>query len=95
MFNFKFQCIIQILFVFYISEYTFIPSRKGHLLLLDGYTYFQGHSQSRNYYCSKKKAGCNAQVKFDKEGNFIKIEVNHLHDPPRVVVTKSGQYLKV
>lgn len=95
MLNIKFQCIIHILFVFYFSEYTFIPSRKSHLLMLNGYTYFRVHAQSRNYYCSKKKAGCHAHVKFDKEGNFIKVEINHSHDPPKFVVTKSGQYLKV
>lgn len=74
-------------------DYTFIPSRRGHeLLMLNGYTY----AKTRHYYyCSKIKSGCKARVKFDRHGKLVLIHTEHGHKPPEYLVTSNGDYIKV
>lgn len=73
-----------------------IPTPRGKkLLMLNGYTYSQ-KNLTRNYYCSKKDAGCKARVKLDKDGSVNSASVTiHFHDPPQYVVLPHGDYVKV
>lgn len=78
-----------------ISEYQFIKSsRGGVLLMLDGYTFAKNAKHS--YYCSKKSIGCRARVRLDHNMRLVNIEeIVHNHVRPTYMVTKNGEYIKV
>lgn len=78
------------------GQYTFIPTLQGnHLLMLNGYTYKKSAKKSLLYYCSKRRIGCKASVRLDSCGKISQVQEIHEHDPPRYIVSPSGQYVKV
>uniref|UniRef100_A0A2H1WCE9 SFRICE_005657 n=1 Tax=Spodoptera frugiperda TaxID=7108 RepID=A0A2H1WCE9_SPOFR len=75
------------------DRYILIPGRyKNKLLMLNGYTFAQ--TGKRNWYCSKKNAGCKAKINMADDGVTIREAVNeHFHEPPSYYITKSGYTL--
>ncbi|XP_045496215.1 protein tramtrack, beta isoform isoform X23 [Colias croceus] len=79
------------------TEYKMIPTRSGkHLLMVNGYTFSQCKN-SKNFYCSKKDAGCKARVKLtaDQRISNDHSDFRHFHPPPQYIITSSGNYYKV
>ncbi|KAF9796491.1 hypothetical protein SFRURICE_014662 [Spodoptera frugiperda] len=80
---------------YYVTKagYILIPGRyKNKLLMLNGYTFAQ--TGKRNWYCSKKNAGCKAKINMADDGVTIREAVNeHFHEPPSYYITKSGYTL--
>ncbi|KPJ13084.1 hypothetical protein RR48_05193 [Papilio machaon] len=70
-----------------------LGQRKG-VLMVKGFTYSE---YSPNYwYCTKKKsARCNAKARTDPHGKLTYIKDEHTHPPPKYLVTKTGEYVKV
>ncbi|KAM3967085.1 uncharacterized protein ACR2FA_011935 [Aphomia sociella] len=71
----------------------FIPTIKGKLLMLRGYTYSMRNSNL--YYCSKRSIGCRAQVKLRGDNEIVMADFNHTHEPPEYILAPSGDYVKL
>lgn len=64
------------------------------MMMLAGYTF--ARMTSTLYYCSKKNKGCKAKVKLGKDMRVSNpTEIIHDHDPPKYMVTQTGQYIKL
>ncbi|XP_047504495.1 protein tramtrack, beta isoform isoform X17 [Pieris napi] len=74
-----------------------IPTRKGnYLLMVNEYTYRQFTKYT--FYCSKRNFDCKASLKLTKDLKISatdSLKGSHTHPPPKYIVTRKGEYIRL
>lgn len=82
--------------LFLVELITLLNDKK--LLMWNNYTYSIS-TQSKNgdtrWKCSSQFSGCRAFIYTTNNMDILRMDSNHIHQPPKYVQMKNGKYMKI
>ena len=95
--SFAFKYVIKKPFIYIISDFKYIKSRRGkQLILYKEHTYFFKHQsitkRTTYWQCTMKQ--CRSKLVVDDDGSIISGNEDHCHVPPKYFVA-NGQYFRI
>ncbi|KAG6441734.1 hypothetical protein O3G_MSEX001922 [Manduca sexta] len=82
--------------LFVSTDFQFVRNKKGKdLAMVKGFTYYkQRHGKFTQIWQCTNISRCRARFIITHNGEFIRYNMEHSHNPPRCVIS-DGEYIKI